>query len=134
MCQVGRTTGALRRTDSDEVGLRPADRREVGRERQPAGLDSSSQDLGESRFMEGGPSFGEGLDLVPVDVDTDNAVAQLGHGTGVDGSKVTATDDSDIHAVNPSVSRESGMVRGRTGNGCSGRNAAASQSGAGAGT
>ena len=91
---VGRELAlALRGAHADEVDV--AELGGVlgaGRETQLARRDVLGQQLGQPGLEERHLALGQPRDLGLVDVDTDDLVAELGHGRGVGGTEIPRTD------------------------------------------
>ena len=60
---------------------------------------ASVEQLRQAGLVERRATLAQRLDLLRVDVDADDVVAQLGHARGVDGTEVAAADDADPHGV-----------------------------------
>ena len=54
------------------------------------------QQLGQPGLIEGGAALGEGLDLLGSGIDPQDVMSQVGHGSGMDGTEVSAADDSEL--------------------------------------
>ena len=94
MPQVGGVrTGALRRTHAEEVDVgKGRSLGGVGREAQPAGLDMGTQQRLQAWLEERQPAGGQRGDLLGVDVEAEDLVAELGHAGGVGGAEVAGAD------------------------------------------
>jgi hypothetical protein len=78
--------------DGEEVDVRPRRIRHLGAEPQAARGKTLAEQLTELRLEERGRALRERGDLFLVDVDADDVVSDRGHGRGVHGTEVPASD------------------------------------------
>ena len=100
--QVGAVSShLLRGADADEVdrGVVGGDRM-VGGEAQSPGVEVAAEDVGEPGFEERDVAGLQAFDLLWVDVDTDDVVAEFGHAGRVRRAEVPATDHRELHGRN----------------------------------
>lgn len=90
---------ALRGADADEVDGGAGGGGDVGGEREAPGGDAVGEDLLQAGFEERGLALGQGVDLVLVDVDADDFVADRGHRGRVDRAQVATADHRQSHRV-----------------------------------
>jgi hypothetical protein len=81
---------------------RPGRLGHVGGELQSAGGHGALEQFGQARLEERRTSGLEGRDLLRVHVDPDDFVSQLRHACRMDGSEVSAPDDSHPHGAHSS--------------------------------
>ena len=100
MAQVsGSRVGGLGRAHRDEVEAPPAHvgGTRVGGEAQVSIGDTLIEDVLQARLVEGRAARCQRPHLIAVNVDADDVVAQGRHAGGVDGAKVSATDNCHFH-------------------------------------
>ena len=100
--EVGTVTAhLLRGADADEVdrGVVGGDRM-VGGEAQSPGVEVAAEDVGEPGFEERDVTGLQAIDLLGVDVDTDDVVPEFGHAGRVRRAEIAATDHRELHGCN----------------------------------
>src|SRR5690606_12191438 len=98
VAQVGGVLAlSLRGADAEEVDAGAGGARDVGRELQRAAGDLLVQELGQAGLEERRARVHERRDLVDVDVDADDVVAEGRHAGCVHRTEVPAPDDGDPH-------------------------------------
>jgi hypothetical protein len=95
---VGRAVLAWRRADGDELDAAvPRRLGGVGREAQPPGGGIADDELRETGLVDRDPALAESRDLLRVDVEADDVVAEVGEARAGDQADVAGADDADLH-------------------------------------
>ena len=98
MLQIGRPVFSLRRADSDECDIRPANRfRQIGREAQTLLAVIAADELGEARLEDRHLAGLERANLRRILIHTHDVVAVLGQAGAQDQTDVSCSDDGDFH-------------------------------------
>jgi hypothetical protein len=100
--QVGaRAVGQLGRPDAEEMHRRTGDSGRVGGEPEPTGRQRRGQQRLQLRLVDRRPTGVEPSGQLPIRVDPDDGVSEVGEAGGVDGTEVAAADDGDQHDHEP---------------------------------